>query len=74
MAIIAITPKNVDLNTHAGQYVCVRVQSDGLVRTELCIGESDGNARSIARMEVYSVCDAISVAMDLGIPVEIFEG
>jgi len=74
MTIFAIKAEDVDLNTYAGQYVCVRVQSDGLVRTELCIGESDGNARSIARMEVYSVCDAISVAMDLGIPVEIFEG
>lgn len=74
MAIIAITPEKVDLNTHAGQYVCVRVRADGMVRTELCIGESDGNARFVARMEVYSVCDAIGLAMDLGIPVEIFEG
>lgn len=74
MAVIAITPEKVDLNTHAGQYVCVRVQSDGMVRTELCIGESDGNARLVARMEVYSVCDAITLAMDLGVPVEICEG
>lgn len=74
MAVIAITPEKVDLNTHAGQYVCVRVQSDSMVRTELCIGESDGNAKSIARMELYSVCDAIKCAIDLGVPIEICEG
>lgn len=45
-----------------------------MVRTELCIGESDGNARSVVRMEVYSVCDAIRLAIDLSVPIEIFEG
>lgn len=74
MTIIAIKAENVDLNIYAGQYVCVRVQSDDTVRTDLCIGEGDGNARSVARMEVYSLCDAIRLAMDLGIPVEICEG
>lgn len=74
MAIIAIVPEEIDLNTHAGQYVCVKVGADGTVRTELCIGESDGNAKSVARMELYSVCDAIRCAIDLGAPIEIFEG
>lgn len=74
MAIMAIVPEEIDLNTYAGQYVCVRAQADGTVRTELCIGESDGNARLVARMEVYSICDAIRCAADLGIPVEICEG
>jgi hypothetical protein len=74
MAVIAIMPNTADLNTYAGQYVCVRAQADGTVRTDLCIAEGDGNARAIARMEVYSVCGAITLAMDLGIPVEICEG
>ena len=74
MTIFAIKAEDVDLNTYAGQYVCVRAQTDGTVRTDLCIAEGDGNARAIARMEVYSVCGAITLAMDLGIPVEICEG
>lgn len=74
MAFIAIAPEKVDLNIYAGQYVCVRVRSDGTVSTDLCIGEGDGNARVVARMEVYSICDAITLAMDLGVPVEICDG
>lgn len=74
MAVIAIKAENVDLNTYAGQYICVTVQTDGAVRTDLCIGEGDGNARVVARMEVYSIFGAITFAMDLGIPVEICEG
>lgn len=74
MAVIAIKAENVDLNTYAGQYICVTVQNDGTVRTKLCIGEGDGNARVVAQMEVYSVCDAIMCASDLGVPVEICEG
>lgn len=74
MAVIEIMPEKADLNIYAGQYVCVRAQTDGTVRTDLCIAEGDGNARAIARMEVYSVCGAITLAMDLGIPVEICEG
>lgn len=74
MTIFAIVPEEIDLNTHAGQYVSVSVGTDGTVRTNLCIGESDGNAKFIARMELYSVCDAIKCAIDLGVPIEICEG
>lgn len=74
MAFIAIKAENVDLNTYAGQYICVTAQNDGTVRTEMRIGEGDGNSKAIVRMEVYSICGAVSVAMDLGIPVEICEG
>lgn len=74
MAFISIKAENVDLNTYTGQYICVTVQNDGTVRTEMRIGEGDGNSKAIVRMEVYSVCGAVSVAMDLGIPVEICEG
>ena len=55
MAIFAIVPEEIDLNTYEGQYVSVKVGADGTVRTNLCIGEDDGNAKSIARMELYSV-------------------
>ena len=74
MAIFAIVPEEMDLNTYEGEYVSVKVGADGTVRTNLCIGENDGNARVVARMELYSVCDAMKCAADLGVPIEICEG
>ena len=71
MSIAFVKLEDVSLASYEGLYLHIELNKDNIAVT-LYEAEAE-DCRQICKLEVYNVCEAISVALKMNIPVEFYE-
>lgn len=71
MSIAFVKLEDVSLASYKGLYLHIELKTDNIAVT-LYETEAE-DCKQICKLEVYSVCEAISVALKMNIPVEFYE-
>lgn len=71
MSIAYVKLEDILFGSHKGLYLHIKLQKDN-INVILCIAEEQ-DTKKLCTLEIYTICEAINVALKMNIPVEFYE-
>lgn len=71
MSIAFVKLEDIPFGSHKGLYLHIKLQKDN-INVILCIAEEQ-DTKELCTLEIYTICEAINVALKMNIPVEFYE-